>query len=145
MLRPKIPIHQSIIDLICLQGENSNNCERNSNGENLNVFENFMREDEKYDYFDNNGAIDDFHAVEYRKRQSNHQELIHVGRSFSNSQTEEPDECDLFGSFVSKKMKKLNEINRSIVQMEISQIIFRKEMEQRGLVVSESNAVISKK
>lgn len=90
-----------------------------------------MREEEKFEYFENTT----FQKASFRKRPSNHKKLIYVAINFNQSECKDQDECDLFGSFVSKKMKKLNEINRSVVQMEITQILFNKEMEQRGMVV----------
>lgn len=99
-----------------------------------------MREEEKFEYLENNSVNDAFQKASFRKRPSNHKKLIYVARNFNQSECKEQDECDLFGLFVAKKMKKLNEINRSVVQMEISQILFNKEMEQRGVVVETASS-----
>lgn len=109
----------------------------------MSVFESEMQEEEKLEYFENSAVTDAFQKVTFRKRPSNHKKLIYVARNFNQSECKDQDECDIFGSFVAKKMKKLNEINRSVVQMEISQILFHKEMEQRGVVVETASPKIT--
>lgn len=48
-------------------------------------------------------------------------------------------EYDAYGILISRKIQKLSKINQSMVQFEINQLIMRKELEEAGVEIVESN------